>query len=412
MRKGYIYRGDFVIDSQTAKRLYEDEVNKNGLSGAYARAAARAGIHRSTFRDKVISEPKNNLNKPSEMSMEERAEIQLLKYRNERLQRQNKESELALAHLQELERTAIAIRDKTPPLPQWAIDHTAKPDHPGLPIYHWSDWHLGEVVDPKQMHGYNAFNREIAEQRVVTLVRNSLMMTKEILGRHKPNGCVIFLGGDFVSGWLHQELIATDDMTPLQAMRTATTWLNAALLEMVKFFGKITVIGTPGNHGRLFHRPPGKLGAYQAFDWLVYGFLQDLFEHDKRFTFIIPGEGEYLAELNGRRYMFMHGHELGVKGGDGIIGAIGPIMRGAQKVGRSSASIGRDFDTLVIGHYHQPLLLPGIICNNAIKGFDEYARRERYRATPPSQVMWFSHAKYGVVHFNEIFVEKPGKVYE
>lgn len=398
--------------NQTAKKLYDDEVKKNGETGAYARAAKRAGISRSALRHRVLSAMTGKTDKVLEPTMSERADFQLLKYRNERLARQNKESELALAHLQELERTAIALRDTLPPLPDWAIDHAAKPDHPGLPIYHWSDWHLGEVVDPKQMHGYNAFNRGIAEQRVITLVRNSLMMTKEVLGHHKPNGCVIFLGGDFVSGWLHQELVATDDMTPLQAMRTATTWLRAALLEMVKFFGKITVIGTPGNHGRLFHRPPGKLGAYQAFDWLIYGHLQDLFEEDKRFTFIIPGEGEYLAELNGRRYMFMHGHELGVKGGDGIIGAIGPIMRGAQKVGRSSASIGRDFDTLVIGHFHQPLLLPGIIVNCALKGWDEYARRERYRANPPSQVMWFSHPKYGVVHFNEIFVEKPGRTYE
>jgi hypothetical protein len=33
------------------------------------------------------------------------------------------------------------------------------------------------------------------------------------------------------------------------------------------------------------------------------------------------------------RFLFNHGDTLGVKGGDGIIGAIGPIMRGEAAAG-------------------------------------------------------------------------------
>ena len=53
---------------------------------------------------------------------------------------------------------------------------------------------------------------------------------------------------------------------------------------------------------------------------------------------------------------------------------LGPIMRGKFKVGRSEAEIGRPFDTLLIGHWHQALMLKGVIVNGALKGFDEYAR--------------------------------------
>jgi hypothetical protein len=44
---------------------------------------------------------------------------------------------------------------------------------------------------------------------------------------------------------------------------------------------------------------------------------------------------------------------LGVKGGDGIIGAIGPIMRGEIKKSGQSAALGLEYDINIMGHWHQ-----------------------------------------------------------
>jgi hypothetical protein len=103
-----------------------------------------------------------------------------------------------------------------------------------------------------------------------------------------------------------------------------------------------------------------------------------------------------------------HGDTLGVKGGDGMIGAIGPIMRGAMKVGKAEAQIGRDFDTLVIGHWHQYLSMRGIIVNNCLKGYDEFAKLVlRAPATPASQALWFVHKKWGINTQMEVYVQDP-----
>jgi hypothetical protein len=74
------------------------------------------------------------------------------------------------------------------------------------------------------------------------------------------------------------------------------------------------------------------------------------------------------------RFLLNRGNMLGVKGGDGIIGAIGPIMRGEIKKSGQSAALGLEYDINIMGHWHQELLLPRAIVCNTLKGFDKCAR--------------------------------------
>jgi hypothetical protein len=79
---------------------------------------------------------------------------------------------------------------------------------------------------------------------------------------------------------------------------------------------------------------------------------------------------------------------LGVKGGEGIIGAIGPIMRGEIKKSGQSAALGLEYD-INMGHWHQELLLPRALVCNTLKGFDEYARLQLgAKPTRPTQPLW------------------------
>src|SRR5258708_22883576 len=126
------------------------------------------------------------------------------------------------------------------------------------------------------------------------------------------------------------------------------------------------VVGIPGISPRL---PRYKHRVRTSFDWNIYCFLAKYLERDKGIQFYIPQETDAFFTVQGHRFLLTHGDSLGVKGGDGIIGAVGPIMRGAIKVGRSEAQIGRHFDTLVMGHWHQYLPLPNVIVNNSLIGY-------------------------------------------
>lgn len=146
--------------------------------------------------------------------------------------------------------------------------------------------------------------------------------------------------------------------------------------------------------------------VFTNYDWSIYCNLARYFRREKHIQFLIPEAADAHFTVFGHRYLLSHGDSLGVKGGDGIIGALGPITRGSLKVGTSEASMGREFDTLVICHWHQYITLPGLIVNNAFKGFDEYAHLAlRAKPSRPSQALWFTHPEHGITAHWQVYLE-------
>jgi hypothetical protein len=147
--------------------------------------------------------------------------------------------------------------------------------------------------------------------------------------------------------------------------------------------------------------------VYTSHEWNVYCGVARHFRKSKHVQFCIPETADCAFNLFGHRYLLTHGDSLGTKGGDGIIGALGPIMRGTLKTHRSEAQIGRDFDTLLIGHWHQYITLPGLIVNNSLKGYDEYAHLVlRAPYSRPSQALWFTHPEHGITAHWQVYLEK------
>lgn len=292
--------------------------------------------------------------------------------------------------------------------PGWLFDvKTKKGTAQEVPVTIWSDWHAGETVSLDETNGINEFNNEIFERRVRRLVMTTIDLTRN----HGPGsypGVVINLLGDFVSGSLHPELAKTDEERVLPTCLRVRDILVECLETMIEEYGRVYCPCTAGNHGRQTHKPEFKNYVQQNFDWLIYQMLARHFAKDKRITFDIPLSNEVHYGIFGRRFLVMHGDMMGVRGGDGIIGAIGPITRGEMKVGRQSSVVGRDYDRLLIGHWHQQLWLPRVIVNNALKGFDEFAKN-CLRAAPstPAQTLFFEHPKWGMVNQREVYVEDP-----
>ena len=344
-------------------------------------------------------------------SLDERVEIATLRRHRQGLQAQLDEAHREIADWRATRRVAVGLRDCPPePLVWPAADVTAKAA--GVPCMLWSDWHVGETVFADQVHGVNRYDRQTTEARIERLVERSIYMATRHVANPQTDHAVLFLNGDFVSGWQHDEHVATDWCTPLEAVRHAIGYLRGAIRRLLQVFGRLVVIGCVGNHGRLFHKkPPAKIQVHQSFDWLVYGALEEAFADEVRVTFATPSTGDYIIKVANTRYLVMHGHNLGVKGGDALIGLVGPMVRGRLKTGRSSASYGRDFDVLVLGHFHDPVWLPanGVIVNNSLVGFNEYALILRYVATTPSQWMWWTDPKWGPSCPVQVYVEDPIK---
>jgi hypothetical protein len=278
---------------------------------------------------------------------------------------------------------------------------------PEVPVTMWADWHLGERVDPTEVNGANAYNLEIAEARVRRLVDSTLKLCTRYHTGNYP-GIVVNLTGDFVSGGLHPELAKADEEESIPAALRARDWIAAGLTRFADHFGSVYVPAVAGNHGRNTHKPEFKRYVYKNFDWLIYQLLIRHFKNDPRVRIDVRPSNDVHYRVYGVRYLLVHGDQLGVRGGDGIIGAIGPIMRGEIKKAGQSSAIGLDYDMLLMGHWHQSLWLPRAIVANSLKGFDEYARLALgAKPTQPSQPLWFVHPARGVTSHWDLYVDEP-----
>lgn len=330
--------------------------------------------------------------------------------RNHKLQRELTEIKRINDTAEDMRREIYKLADIDINPPRWLFPDADKmtPGSPGIPCMIWSDWHYGEVVKGREVGGMNEFNKDVAQARIKRLVAKSADIAINHMGRrrHQYQGAVICLGGDMIGGDIHEELAATNDRTAHESIEDLTSMIAGALDEMATRFGQLFVPCVVGNHGRSTKKPRMKGRVHTSFEWNIYCNLERHFKKSRAIRFLIPGESDAYFQVCGHRYLLTHGDSLGVKGGDGIIGAMGPIMRGAIKLGRSEAQIGRDFDTLIMGHWHQYLTFPGVIVNNSLKGYDEYARLAlRAPYSRPSQALWFTHPRQGVTAHWQIYLE-------
>lgn len=294
--------------------------------------------------------------------------------------------------------------------PTWLIEGQAKVGNktPEVLMTSWADWHGGETVSRAQLNGVNEFNLEILERRVKHLVERTILLAKE----HGPGvypGAVVNLIGDFVSGGLHPELLKTDEEDVLPACVRIADLLLWGLTKMADAFGHVYAPAVCGNHGRHTAKPEFKDYVYKNFDWLIYRMVEKRLQDrkDDRVQIDWRSSNEVYYRVFNTRFMAVHGDMLGVKGGDGIIGAIGPIMRGEIKVRGWADSSKIPYDILVMGHWHQPLWLPRAIVANTLKGYCEYAKNQlRAPITSPSQPLWFVHPKYGITSRWDVKVDE------
>lgn len=371
--------------------------------GNYAAAARDLGLSRSTVQNRVRLYEERGLAAMQNIPVEQPAKVDTQAERIDRLTEEVKTLKKDLKGAKKEADTAEAIRERvfeltaTPPAPPKWLSAPSHAGNPGVPMSIWSDWHVGEVVAKEETGGVNEFNSEIARERIQKLVDRTIDLAVNHMVNPNYPGIVICLGGDMISGNIHEELADTNDDYVLATLLAVQDQIASGLTKLADEFGQVFVPCVVGNHGRTTMKIRMKGRVHTSYEWLMYNQLERHFKDDDRVQFFIPGETDAYFTVFGHRFLLTHGDSLGVRGGDGIIGALGPITRGAIKTGRSEAQIGRDFDTILMGHWHQYIPLPNIIVNGTLKGYDEFARlamRAPYQR--PIQALWFLHPKHGI----------------
>ena len=388
------------------EREYMDAIDK---FGSERKAAAALGVTRgaisgamSLVRDRAAATMRSaaaGAQTPGEEALRDR--IRSLETELKFASRERLDSEY-------VKRKIIGLAEKDPAAPDWLLRPAKTFNGPGVPTLFASDWHWGEAVDPRQIGGVNRYSVAIAQERLRTMVEVAIDLLRNHIASGEYPGIVFALGGDMVSGDIHEELSATNEQEIMPILVDVWGALAWAIEKLAQEFGHVFCPCVTGNHGRNTHKIRAKGRNYTSFDWLLYQFLAKRFEADTRVKFQIPDGPDAHYSVMGHRYLLTHGDQF--RGGDGMIGALGPIIRGDHRKRSRNAQIDMEYDTMLLGHWHQLIQLQRLIVNGSGKGYDEYAYANNFPFEPPRQALWLTHPQNGITFSAPVLVERPAKV--
>lgn len=279
-------------------------------------------------------------------------------------------------------------------IPKWLVSpKTLK--SPGVPNLTLSDLHWGEYVDPKQMDGVNSFNLAIARRRLRTVVESTVALARVLDSEMRYPGIVCALGGDMISGDIHEELAQTNELDTMPTVFDLYRHLVPAISLLADNFGAVFLPCVTGNHDRNTKKTHAKNRHHTSFSWLLYQFLAERFAGDDRVTFFVPDGSDARYKVYDLRYLLTHGDQF--KAGDSIIGPIGPIKRGEQKKLAARQAVGQDYDVMVFGHWHKRILDSRLRGNASLKGHDEWTMQNNFLPEPPTQNFWVTHPDHGII---------------
>lgn len=296
----------------------------------------------------------------------------------------------------------IGLSQLKPEPPKWLLDLEDVGDWQAVPTIFCSDWHWGESVDKHQIGEVNTYNLDVAHERVKALVETTCKLLDMVEGQYP--GIVVALGGDMLSGDIHEELSETNEAPMMPVFLDLYEKCIWMIEQFADKFGNVFVPCVTGNHSRTTHKIRNKMRNYTNFDWLLYTLLEKHFEKDKRVVFQVPDGPDALFKIYNTRYLLTHGDQM--RGGDGMIGALGPIIRGDHKKRSRNNQIQMGYDVLLLGHWHQLIQMQRLIVNGSLKGYDEYAYSNNFGYEQPRQALWLTHPEHGIIMSMPVNVDR------
>lgn len=319
------------------------------------------------------------------------------------LRGRRKSDEAIIADLRKKLDLVTAIDSARLAPPKWLAPAKPAKGHRATVCLLLTDTHFGEVVNPQEVEGLNAYDDDIAAGRLRRFTDRSIRLARDYVSGLDYDGAVLFVGGDVFTGTIHEELLETNTETLYASVVRWLDPLAAAIYAFADQFGKVHVPVTYGNHGRRTRKPRAKQRAQDNIEWLMWKVLERETRTDKRITWQIPDSADTRIAIGNTRYLLTHGDQF--RGGSGISGALSPLMLGTHRKTRRAMSAGKPYDEMVMGHFHHHMRIPGVIVGGSMKGTDEYSYIGNFGHEEASQTFWVNTPERG-----PMFVEKVAVV--
>lgn len=275
------------------------------------------------------------------------------------------------------------------------------------------DNHLGKRFGAHEVQGLQDYDVAIAKNRIMRTFQQAIMMINRY--GEPVERIIVVCGGDNVNGELRRDDTRSNELDCASQSREFAESASSGIVTLTEAFPEaaIDVLVLPGNHGRTAPNPPSvELGE----NWdCVAGMLMEATMKDVHNVSVSnSGVADAVINIYGRSYLFTHGDRIGARGGDGIIGALGPTRRGALRMYDQYAKR-RQFvpdlpplASVVMGHWHVHWTDRRVFVSGAACGPDPWAMQAlRAEPCPPWQWMLGVHPTKGIIQDVTLFIGHP-----
>lgn len=263
------------------------------------------------------------------------------------------------------------------------------------------DWHVEERVDADTVNGLNSYTPDDARLRADNAFRRGVRLFKIFKKDITINNLLIAFLGDMITGYIHEELMESNFMSPIEASMFCEELIISGLDYVLNETDcNLTIPCKPGNHGRTTLKRRVSTYSKNSYEIYMYNNIARHYQNNDRVNFII--ENGYLTYVDVYDYTirFHHGDNLRYWGG------IGGITTPATKA-ISSWDKERPAYLDVFGHFHTQMLDTGthkFVSNGSLIGYNPFAVSIKASYEVPKQSFFLIDKHRGKTVSAPIFV--------
>ncbi len=254
-----------------------------------------------------------------------------------------------------------------------------------------SDWHIEERVDSASVNGVNEYNLEIARARAQRFFSGFSYLTRYHQDHFAIRNGLLWLGGDLITGYLREENLEHNELSPVQAIAELHEWIAAGVRQYLHEteVQTLRIVCNSGNHGRLTDKVRPSTREANSIEWLLYVGLAREFKNEPRVEFVLPMGSQTYVKIYDVTIRFTHGDET--KFGGGVGGIMIPIRKAIAKW-----QTVRYADVTAMGHYHQEYFLRDLLVNGSLIGYNNYGLSIAAPYEDPRQSFFLVDSRRGV----------------
>ena len=284
--------------------------------------------------------------------------------------------------------------------PKKIVAERKKGKHEATALTLLSDIHYEERITKASTNGLNEYTPDIANRRLKNYFTRLLKLVENNRNDVSIDNLVIGLLGDNIHGFIHDEYLSTNYMSPIVASDAVLGELMSGFQFLLDNggFKHIKVVCKVGNHSRTTDKIYSGTELVNSYEFFIYKMLQRFFENEDRIEIVVDDSYFSYVEIYGKIIRFEHGHAFKYAGGIG--GIYVPLVRHLLRGNKI-----KPFDLAVMGHWHTFETISSCLINASVCGYNAYSIRKGFDFQVPTQQFQLVDAKYGFTVNTKIFLD-------